>query len=119
MSSHILKTSLTELFPQVMVCKEGNECPEKVTIDRDDSLLLTSFTSTASLDICTDYSLHIKPVWEGMELYEKVVSFRTLSPPLSELISDLSLSSVLMTDQQMVVIKWSGTVYATQNGATY
>ena len=97
-----------------MVCKEGNDCPEKVTLNRDDSLLWTSFTSSSILDMCTDYSLHIKPIWDGMELYEKVISFRTLSPPLSELTTDLSVSSVIMSSEQMVVIRWSSVPCARQ-----
>ena len=47
---------------QVTVCKEGNDCPETVTLARDDSRLLTEFSSSVPLELCTDYSLHIKPV---------------------------------------------------------
>ena len=61
-----------------MVCKEGNDCPEKVTLNRDDSLLWTSFTSSSILDMCTDYSLHIKPLWAATDLYEKVVIKKVL-----------------------------------------
>ena len=59
------------------------------------------------LDLCTDYSLHIKPVWSESEvnLYEKVVNFRTLSPPLNNITKDLSTSSVSMTDVQNVVVR--------------
>ena len=56
------------------MCKEGNECPESVTLVRDDSLLMTEFTSSVPLDLCTDYSLHIKPLWTATDLYEKVDS---------------------------------------------
>ena len=76
------------------VCKEGNECPETVTLVRDNSLLLTEFTSSVALDLCTDYSLHIKPLWTHTDLYEKVVSFRTLSPPLAP--ADSVVSSAAM-----------------------
>ena len=44
------------------MCKEGNDCPETVTLARDDSRLLTEFSSSVPLELCTDYSLHIKPV---------------------------------------------------------
>ena len=34
---------------RVTVCKEGNECPETVNMERDDAMLLTQFTSSVSL----------------------------------------------------------------------
>ena len=108
---------------QVTVCKEGNECPESVTLVRDDSLLMTEFTSSVPLELCTDYSLHIKPLWAATDLYEKVVtiiishiiivnitvkvvSFRTLSPPLANLTRHLRGSSVQVQGKQVVVVRW-------------
>ena len=109
---------------QVTVCKEGNDCPETVTLARDDSRLLTDFSSSVPLELCTDYSLHIKPVcllsiyyiyisttilsiylstkvWPAADLYDKVVNFRTLSPPLANLTSSLASSSVHMSGDQV------------------
>ena len=108
---------------QVTVCKEGNDCPETVTLARDDSRLLTEFSSSVPLELCTDYSLHIKPVcllsiylhiyyyvlsiylstkvWPAADLYDKVVNFRTLSPPLANLTSSLASSSVHMSGDQV------------------
>ena len=54
---------------QVTVCKEGNDCPETVTLARDDSRLLTEFSSSVPLQLCTDYSLHIKPVCLHFYIY--------------------------------------------------
>ena len=105
------------------MCKEGNECPESVTLVRDDSLLMTEFTSSVPLELCTDYSLHIKPLWAATDLYEKVVliiissiiiviiivkvvSFRTLSPPLTNLTRHLRGSSVQVQGKQVVVVRW-------------
>lgn len=115
---------------QVTVCKEGNECPESVTLVRDDSLLMTEFTSSVPLDLCTDYSLHIKPLWPATDLYEKVmirnachschnhyhqvVSFRTLSPPLSNLTRHLRGSSVQVQGKQVVVVRWAAVTCAAQ-----
>ena len=101
---------------QVMVCKEGNECPETINLERDDSVLLTEFTSSVPLDLCTDYSLHIKPIWtrSKMNLYEKVVNFRTLSPPLANISRELKMSSAKMTDVQSVVVRWAGVQCAGQ-----
>ena len=105
------------------MCKEGNDCPETVTLARDDSRLLTEFSSSVPLELCTDYSLHIKPVclllpiylsfylsttiylstkvWPAADLYDKVVNFRTLSPPLANLTSSLASSSVHMSGDQV------------------
>ena len=99
---------------QVTVCKEGNECPETVTLVRDNSLLLTEFTSSVALDLCTDYSLHIKPLWTHTDLYEKVVSFRTLSPPLANLTQHLRGSSAQVQGEQEVVVRWAGVQCADQ-----
>ena len=46
-----------------------------MTLLRDDSLLMTEFTSSVPLELCTDYSLHIKPLWAATDLYEKVEEF--------------------------------------------
>ena len=40
-------------------------------------------------------------VWPAADLYDKVVNFRTLSPPLANLTSSLASSSVHMSGDQV------------------
>lgn len=91
---------------RIMVCKEGNDCPEQLEISRDDALILTEFRSSVTLDQCTDYSLHIKPLWGDLELYEKVVNFRTLSPPLENITRQL-VSSQASSQDSHILVQWN------------
>ena len=93
---------------EVTVCKEGNDCPEKQTIVRDDSLEYLEFVSTVTLSPCHDYTLHIKPLYPGKEMQEKVVSFRTSAPVLSEDMT-IPLHSI-----EPGYISWGGVECATQ-----
>ena len=90
---------------RIMVCKEGNECPEQLQISRDDALILTEFSSSVALEQCTDYSLHIKPLWPSENLYEKVVNFRTLSPPLGNISRQL-VDSQATSQNSHILIQW-------------
>ena len=92
----------------VTICKEGNDCPEMQTIERDDSLEFLEFVSTVPLSPCHDYSLHMKPLYPGKEMQEKVISFRTSSPAYSGNLS-ISLDSVMPGS-----ISWGGVQCATQ-----
>ena len=91
---------------RIMVCKEGNECPEQLQISRDDALILTEFSSSVALEQCTDYSLHIKPLWQTENLYEKVVNFRTLSPPLANISRQL-VSSQASSENSHILLQWN------------
>ena len=91
---------------RITVCKEGNECPEQLQISRDDALILTEFSSSVALEQCTDYSLHIKPLWKSENLYEKVVNFRTLSPPLANISRQL-VSSQATSQNSHILLQWN------------
>ena len=91
---------------QITVCKEGNDCPEQSNISRDDALIMTEFSSSVALDQCTDYSLHIKPLWGHLDLYEKVVNFRTLSPPLENITRQLVTSQASAQDSH-ILLQWN------------
>jgi hypothetical protein len=91
----------------VAVCKEGNDCPESSNINRDNSLEFLQFSTKLPLEECSDYSLHIKPIFPGVNLYEKVVSFRTLSPPLANLTSKLTAIEAVASEEQMIKVKWN------------
>ena len=61
-----------------------------------------------SINIYLSLYLHIyyeiylsTKVWPAADLYDKVVNFRTLSPPLANLTSSLASSSVHMSGDQV------------------
>ena len=97
----------------VTVCKEGNECPERLQLERDDAELLVRFSSSAPLHRCTDYSLHIKPQFGRIPLYEKVITFRTKAPSLSNLTSQLA-GTVAETEGQTALVSWEAVPCAEQ-----
>ena len=97
----------------VTICKEGNLCPETQKITRDDSVEDIQISSKLPLDSCSDYSLHIAPLFPGVHLYEKVISFRTLSLPLEQVMSQLSVDKVEVNDQ-LVKLSWKGVQCAHQ-----
>jgi hypothetical protein len=102
----------------VTVCKEGNDCPESKNINRDDSLEFLQFSTNLPLEPCSDYSLHIKPIFTGVNLYEKVISFRTLSPPLANITSKLTAIEAVASDEQMIMVKWN-TIQCANHYAVY
>ena len=70
----------------VAICKEGSSgsCPEGREELRDDAMPTMTFKSEADLDLCTDYTLHITPLFIGKRLKERKVAFRTLSQPVED-----------------------------------
>lgn len=90
----------------VKVCKDG-ECGEAVTVELDNTLPFLEFTSTEELDQCSDYTISIQPLYEGKDLAEKVVPFRTLSPPVHDVNLKLMPVTAKAGDEQMISVSWS------------
>jgi hypothetical protein len=47
----------------IPICKEGNGCADKGQIELDNSLQYWEYFSTVTLEQCSNYSLHIKPIF--------------------------------------------------------
>lgn len=90
----------------VKLCKD-DECKEPVTVELDNTLPTLEFTSTEELDQCSDYTLSLKPLYEGKDLAEKVVPFRTLSPPVQDMNIKLLPVNAVAGDEQMITVTWS------------
>ena len=96
------------------ICKEGNDCPEKRTIERDDSLEFLEFVSTHPLAPCSDYTLHLAPVFPGLAMQEKVLSFRTLALPLATALGTTVTRGRAEVGQDLVVrVEWDSVQCAT------
>jgi len=90
----------------VKLCKDG-ECGEPVTVELDNTLPFLEFTSTEELDQCSRYEMSIQPLYEGKDLAEKVVPFRTLSPPVDDVNLKLMPVTAVAGDEQMITVSWS------------
>eukprot|EP00092_Neocalanus_flemingeri_P105865 GFUD01135762.1.p1 GENE.GFUD01135762.1~~GFUD01135762.1.p1 ORF type:complete len:785 (-),score=164.61 GFUD01135762.1:1070-3424(-) len=90
----------------VKVCKDG-VCGEAATVELDNTLPVLEFTSTGELDQCSDYTISVKPIYEGKDLAEKVVPFRTLSPPVQDVNIKLMPVNAVAGDEQMITVSWS------------
>merc|ERR1719328_734032 len=64
--------------------EEGSACPEGSEVFRNDAMSKLTFTSEANLDQCSDYTLHITPIFKEKSLDERIVPFRTLSQPVED-----------------------------------
>ena len=73
---------------QVTLCNH-DECSHSSEVDLDNSLSYVGYTSEQDLEQCTDYELRIKPLHSSQDIQEKVVSFRTLSPAMDDVASQL------------------------------
>ena len=89
----------------VEVCRDG-QCGEEEVVSRNEFGGNSSFTS-AELEECSDYSLQVKPLFEGQDLDAKVVSFRTLAPGVTGVEEKLGTVTAEAGEGQMVSIKWS------------
>ena len=91
----------------VSVCKEGNPCSEGEEVVRDEYMQFIEFNSRPELAQCSDYTLHIKPLYAGTEMDAKVISFRTLSQPLGDVAANLMLDRAEPGAEQMVTLRWN------------
>jgi len=92
---------------QVTLCEDEGTCQEAVNVKMDNSLPYVQFTSEDNLYACTEYSVHIKPLYPEMNMEQKSVKFSTLSPPIADLVSELGPVSAVSGDDQSVTVSWS------------
>ena len=91
----------------VAVCKEGSACPEGLEVFRDDAMSEMAFASGATLDQCSDYTLHITPIFKEKSLDERIVQFRTLSQPVEDVALLLTSVEAEAGEEQMITVKWN------------
>ena len=94
----------------VTICKEGSSgrCPEGREELRDDAMPMMTFRSEADLDMCTDYTLHITPLFNGKRLKERKVAFRTLPQPVEDAARLLTLVEIDWGgDNKMISLRWN------------
>ena len=94
----------------VAICKEGSSgrCPEGREELRDDAMPMMTFRSEADLDMCTDYTLHITPLFNGKRLKERKVAFRTLPQPVEDAARLLTLVEIDWGgDNKMISLRWN------------
>ena len=98
------KLSCIEKY-MVTVCKAENDCPESKELIRDNSLQFLQFSSSIPLELCSNYTVQIEPLFAGLDLMSKVVKFRTSSPVLESSSVILDLQVILLTGQ-VVRLEW-------------
>jgi len=91
----------------VAICKEGSACPEGSEVFRNDAMSKLTFTSEANLDQCSDYTLHITPIFKEKPLDERIVPFRTLSQPVEDVALLLKSVEAEAGEEQMITVKWN------------
>ena len=90
----------------VSLCKEDEACQESVSLTLDDSLAYVEYSSEETLAECSQYSLRIKPEYEGTDLQEKTVGFQTLSPGLAEVTAVMTPITAELRPDQQVQVSW-------------
>merc|ERR1711936_432981 len=91
----------------VTVCTDDT-CGDTVTVELDNTRTVLEFTSSEELSQCSDYTLSIKPLYEGKDLAEKMVPSRTLSPPVQDVDLKLLPVTAVAGEEQMITVTWSG-----------
>lgn len=90
----------------VKICKDG-ECGDAMNVELDNTRPYLEYASAEDLDQCSDYTLSVKPLYEGKDLAEKEVPFRTLSPPVSDVDLKLQPVTAVAGEEQMITVSWS------------
>ena len=69
---------------EVKACKSGSDvCTEKKDIQNSVGNPFVS-TTVSELEPCTDYTLHIRPIFQDLDIEVKEVNFRTKSKKASD-----------------------------------
>ena len=90
---------------QVTICQTKQECiHEKLGVDP--TLRYLTYSSQEQLNKCTNYTLAIEPLFQGIKLKARMFFFRTLFPPLPSS-PDLWVRASVETETRRVTLKWS------------
>ena len=98
----------------VELCKDG-VCEESVAVERDSYGGKSVFAPETDLEECSEYTLKVKPIFKGLDLPPKVVTFTTKAPLMVNVEGSLGTVTAEAGDQEMVTINWS----AVKCAATY
>lgn len=90
---------------EVSVCR-GEECQES-TVELDNTLPEVRYQSAEPLQQCSDYTLTIKPLYDGKDLQQISVPFRTLSPGLAAAHASLTSVEAVAEAEQMISVSWA------------
>jgi hypothetical protein len=97
----------------VELCKDG-ECTESVPVTRAPSFGGSSvFAPETELEECSEYTLKVKPLFEGLNLPAKIVTFSTRAPAIEDVEEKLGSVTAFTGEGQMVTIGWSPVKCAT------
>jgi len=91
----------------VQVCDLNRDCHNNKELERDDSLAFMEFSSEDSLDMCTPYTLDIRPVHSKVYLRPKTLNFKTLSQSLESIPSSLGPVTASIGSDQIISLSWS------------
>jgi len=92
---------------EVRLCHEDGHCEEPTEVDVDNSNSYVEYTSPDNLDVCSKYSVIIKPLYQDENIKEKHLEFHTLSPAMENVASQLEPVSAASGSDQKVSISWS------------
>lgn len=90
----------------VQLCKDG-ACEESVAVKRDSYGGESVFAPETQLEECSEYTLKVKPIFEGLDLSPKEVAFTTKAPLMVHVEGMLGTVTAEAGDEQMVTINWS------------
>ena len=91
---------------QVTLC-HGDTCQEPAHVELDNTVSHVEYEAPATLEQCSEYSLHIRPEYPGQAIKEKVVQFRTLAPAMAELVTSLGEVTAVSGGDQTVAVSWA------------
>jgi len=90
----------------VQLCKDG-ACEDSVAVKRDSYGGQSLFAPETVLEECSEYTLKVKPIFEGLDLPPKEVTFTTKAPLMVHVEAMLGEVTAEAGDSQMVTINWS------------
>ena len=92
---------------QVTLCHH-DECRDSVEISLDNTLSYVGYQSADDLEQCSGYELRIKPLHSAQDMQEQVLSFRTLSPAMDDVVGHLGPVTAAAKIGQTVSVSWTG-----------
>jgi len=91
----------------VQVCDVNRNCHNNEELARDDSLAFMEFNSASSLDMCTPYTVDIRPVHSKVYLRPKTLNFKTLAQPMESIPSSLGPLTASIGSDRVISLTWS------------
>jgi len=96
----------------VTLC-HGDDCSEGVTVPRHQFGGKSTYSSDTDLEECSEYTVHVKPMYEGLDLEAKTVTFRTLPPEMEVMKEELGTVTAETEEENMIHVTWSPVKCAT------